>query len=218
MKVRQYDVVRLTATAAVLALLLAGCGSSDDSTSGDSASASSTSAATSSEASATSEESPPDVAPADYSTLLMDPADLDAPVEFIMEPPQLNPSGITGVAALYHTADNMANIGDTIALLADPTEAANVLAAARDGIGSSVTGEPVPSPIGSNGVLVDGTSPDGTKAVTVLMFTEGNAFVTLQFDSAPGDLNPAPADFVTSTGQLQLDALVAGLPGVTPGG
>lgn len=211
MKVVQHDAVRLAAAGAALALLIAGCGSGGNSASSESPSASSSteSSETSAAAETTTEEA---AEPADYSTLLMDAAALDAPVEFIMDEPLLNPNGIQGVAALYHIGDNTAMIGDTIAVLADPAEAAAVLANAIAAVGSSVTGTPVPSPIGTGGTLVDGTSPDGSKAVTVLMFTEENAFVTLEFDSAPGDLAPAPPEFVQSTGQLQLDALKAGLP------
>jgi hypothetical protein len=64
--------------------------------------------------------------------------------------------------------------------------------------------------------VVAGTSPDGSSAVTVLLFTEDNAFVTLEFHSPPGDLNPVPPDFVDSVGQLQLDALKEGLPDIAP--
>ena len=71
------------------------------------------------------------------------------------------------------------------------------------------------SPFGSDGLLVPGTSPDGTTAITVLLFSEQNAVVELEFLSAPGDLNPVPADFVKSVGQLQFDALKAGLPDIT---
>lgn len=210
MKAQHHNTVRLAAAGAALALLLAGCGGGDKEAATDSSAASSSaSSETSSAAETTTEEA---AEPADYSTLLVDAADFDAPVEFIMDEPLLNPSGIEGVAALYHTADNANNIGDTIAVLVDPTEAANALANAVAGLGSSVAATPVPSPIGTGGTLAAGTSPDGDHAVTVLTFTEGNAFVVLQFDSAPGDLSPAPPEFVDSVGQLQLDALKAGLP------
>ena len=59
--------------------------------------------------------------------------------------------------------------------------------------------------------MVSGSSPDGSKAVTVLLFTESKAFVTLEFDSKPGD--PVPPEFVTDVGQKQDAALKAGLPG-----
>jgi hypothetical protein len=50
------------------------------------------------------------------------------------------------------------------------------------------------------------------------MFTEANTVVNLQFDSAPGDLNPVPPDFVETVGTLQLDAVKAGLPELPPPG
>ena len=110
---------------------------------------------------------------------------------------------------LFPAVDDTAMIGDTIVVLADPTEAANLLAKATGALGTSVTGAPAPSPIGTNGTVAAGTSPDGSKAATVVMFTNDNAFVTLQFDSSEGDLNPVPPDYVESVGQLQLEALKA---------
>lgn len=110
-----------------------------------------------------------------------------------------------GVAQLFHTADNTGQIGDTIVILADPSEAANVLNKAKESLGTSVTGAPQPSSVGSNGTLASGTSSDGSKSVTVLMFTEGKAFATLEFDGAPN--NPVPPDFVDLVGQKQLDAI-----------
>jgi hypothetical protein len=47
--------------------------------------------------------------------------------------------------------------------------------------------------------------------VTVLLFTEGRAFVELEFDGpAPA---PAPPDFVTDVGQKQDAAIKKGLTG-----
>jgi hypothetical protein len=43
-----------------------------------------------------------------------------------------------------------------------------------------------------------GMSPDGTKSVTILLFTEGKVFVTLEFDGAPDD--PVPPEGVTDVG------------------
>ena len=59
--------------------------------------------------------------------------------------------------------------------------------------------------------MVSGTSPDGSKAVTVLLFTEGRAVVRLEFDSATGD--PMPAQVVTDVGKKQDIAIRTGLPG-----
>jgi lipoprotein LpqH len=128
----------------------------------------------------------------------------------------LNPNGMQGVAQLLHTASGDAVIGDTIVILADPAQAEAALGAALESIGTSVTGTPEPSAVADNATVVAGTSPEGDRAITVLLFTEQNAFVTLQFDSQPGDLNPVPPDFVESVGVLQQAAVQDGLPNVGP--
>jgi hypothetical protein len=58
---------------------------------------------------------------------------------------------------------------------------------------------------------LSGKSPDGSKGVTVLLFTEGRGFVTLEFDG-PVDSLPPP-DFVTDVGQKQDAAVKKGLGG-----
>ena len=64
--------------------------------------------------------------------------------------------------------------------------------------------------LGTGGTTIAGTSPDGAKAVTILLFTEGRSIVTLEFDSAAND--PVPPDFVTDVGQKQDSAIKSGLP------
>ena len=59
--------------------------------------------------------------------------------------------------------------------------------------------------------MVSGTSPDKSKSVTVLLFTEGKAFVTLEFDG-PADSLP-PQDFVNDVAQKQDAAVKKGLAG-----
>jgi hypothetical protein len=39
------------------------------------------------------------------------------------------------------------------------------------------------------GTLFSGSSPDQSKSVTVVMFTQGKAFTTLEFDGAPNPKN-----------------------------
>jgi hypothetical protein len=58
--------------------------------------------------------------------------------------------------------------------------------------------------------MVAGTSPDKSKAVTVLLFTEGKAFVTLEFDSAPND--PVPPDFAQTVAAQQDNVIKSKLP------
>ena len=59
--------------------------------------------------------------------------------------------------------------------------------------------------------MISGTALEGSKAVTVLLFTEGTAFVNLEFDSAPND--PVPPQFVTDVAQKQDTAIKNGLHG-----
>ena len=63
--------------------------------------------------------------------------------------------------------------------------------------------------MGTGGTVVSGTSPDGTKSVTVLLFTEGAALARIEFDGVPGQ--PASSAFVTDVGQKQAIALRVGL-------
>jgi hypothetical protein len=60
-------------------------------------------------------------------------------------------------------------------------------------------GNPCPAAVGTAGTIVSGTAPDGSQAVTVLLFTPGNAVTNLEFDCPPND--PVPPQFVTDVGQ-----------------
>jgi hypothetical protein len=58
--------------------------------------------------------------------------------------------------------------------------------------------------------MTSGTSPDNSQAVTVLLFTEGNALVDMEFDGAPNDpIDPAVA---TDIGRKQDEAIKNGMP------
>ena len=65
--------------------------------------------------------------------------------------------------------------------------------------------------VGEGGTIVSGTSPDDSKSVTVLIFSEGKSFVTLEFDGKPDD--PVPPAFATDIGQKQDAAIKSGLAG-----
>jgi hypothetical protein len=97
-------------------------------------------------------------------------------------------------------------------VLPDRAAATTTLNSTVSAIGTIITGgRPQPSPVGTGGTVVSGTSPDGAKAVTVLLFTEGRAVVRLEFDSAPGD--PMPPQVVTDVGKQQQIAVRTGLTG-----
>jgi hypothetical protein len=58
-----------------------------------------------------------------------------------------------------------------------------------------------PAPVGAGATIVSGTSPDGSKSLAVLTFTEGSAFTTIEFEGPTND--PVPIDLVTEYGQRQ---------------
>ena len=190
--------------AALLAAAVAGCSSNKSSTSTLSSSASSS--ATSSKSSSAPAQ------PSDYTGLLIKETDISAGGEpFIAMAPTPNPDGKPGVAGEFHNQSGTRVIGDTILILPDALAAATALEDAKGALGTTVTGNPQPAAVGTGGTMVSGTSPDGAKAVTVLLFTEGKAFTTLEFDSAPDD--PVPPDGVIDIGQKQDAAIKNGLPG-----
>jgi hypothetical protein len=190
--------------AALLAATVAGCSSNQSSTSTLSSSAS---------ASATSSKSSSAPAqPSDYTGLLIKETDISAGGEpFIAMAPTPNPDGQPGVAGEFHNQSGTRVIGDTILILPDASAAATALEDAKGALGTTVTVTPQPAAVGTGGTIVSGTSPDVAKAVTVLLFTEGKAFTTLEFDSAPDD--PVPPDGVIDLGQKQDTAIKNGLPG-----
>jgi hypothetical protein len=148
--------------------------------------------------------------PGEYAGLLIQASDIEAPIPFTGVPPTANPGGQPGVATTFSNDDGSHVIKDTILVLADAAAATEALNAAKGGQ-ADVIKNPTSqaSTIGAGGTTLSGNSPDGSKGVTVLLFTEGKAFVTLEFDG-PKDML-APPDFVTATGQKQDAAIKSGL-------
>lgn len=204
-------VVAGIAAISALTVSLAGCGgksSAPGSTTG------STSPAGSSPSSAGPSSSPSASAQptADYSKLLIQASDIDAPIPFNGSPPTSNPNGQPGAATTFSTDDGSRVIKDTIQVLADPGAATNALNAAKGGQGKVIKDPTIqPSSVGAGGTTLLGNSPDNSKGVTLLLFTEGRAFVSLEFDG-PRDML-APPDFVTDVGQKQDAAVKKGLGG-----
>ncbi|HEY9304626.1 MAG TPA: hypothetical protein VIO95_10085 [Mycobacterium sp.] len=130
---------------------------------------------------------------------------------FTAAPPTQNPNGKAGVATVFSNQADTREIGDTILVFPDAASAAAALDGSKSSLSSNVTGgEPQPADVGTGGTIVSGTSPDGSKSVTVILFTEGKATVTLEFDGKPDDA--VPPDFATSIAQKQDSAIKAGLP------
>lgn len=188
------------AVGAAATLLTAGCGGSSTSSSPASSSSAASSRTSSTAAAST-----------DYAKLLIAASDIVAPGDtFTAQEPTMNPSGAPGVATVFSNGGDTREIGDTILVLPDAAGAATALKGATAALGTSVVGgTPAPASVGSDSVMVSGASPDGAKAVTVLLFTQGTAFVTLEFDSAAED--PVPPEFVLDVAGKQDQKVTAGL-------
>jgi hypothetical protein len=205
MKIAMIALAGLAATSMVVGVSVAGCAGNKSSTTSSSGSA------TSSGSSATSSSS--SAAAADYTALLIKASDITLPGDtFTGQPPIQNPNGQPGIAQIFSNQNDTRHVGDTILILPDPDQAVSELDEEKAALGDMVKGgTPAPAAVGTGGTTVSGTSPDGSKAVTVLLFAEGKAFVNLEFDSAPND--PVPPQFVTDVGQKQDTAIKNGLHG-----
>jgi hypothetical protein len=141
-------------------------------------------------------------APLDYASLLIKAEDIDLPGDtFIAGIPQFarNPDG---VAIAFDNQDHTRTLGDSVVIMPDAAAAKVALDGGARAFDKSITDpSPRPAPVGSNGVVDSGVSPDGSKAVTIVAFTQGSAFAVMQIDSAIG--SPVPEDFLTALAQKQ---------------
>jgi hypothetical protein len=148
----------------------------------------------------------------DYSHLLVQAEDVSIPPDtFTSRSSNVNPDGQPGASALFVNTDDTRAIADTILIYPNAATASATLKQASAAVSTMVTGgQPQPVPVGSNGTVISGTAPDGSKAVTLLMFTQGRAVVRLEFNSNPDD--PVHPQTVASVGRMQQIALRIGLP------
>lgn len=212
------DIARVSATSLAVAALVigvsvTGCSKSEDAGS-ESSSSSAASSTTSAEASpseeTSTEEAPtPDAEPGDYGSLLIPPSDTGTNIQ-TPGGVQLNPGGNPGAAQVYQSGDSDQRIIDTILVFPDEAAAASNLESNTATLNTVVTGAPAPVEVGNKGVIASGTSPDGTREVTVILFTQGQALVSMNFESAPGD--PVPPEVATEIATKQATAIEEGLP------
>jgi hypothetical protein len=205
MSVSLRTIALVTAAVAVTSASAAGCSSNPKSPTASSKSATSATASHSSTASSAQAQS------ADYARLLIQVNDIQTPMAFTAGPVIPNPNGQAGVDTTFSNDDKTRQIHDTILVLGDPAAAASALDAAKAKLGDSVQGTPAPAAVGTGGTTVSGNSPDGSKGLMMLLFTEGKAFTTLNFVGPP-DMQPPP-DFVTDLGQKQDTLIKNGLSG-----
>lgn len=144
----------------------------------------------------------------DYRDLLLTAGDLtDADDTFVERSREPAPDGHPGASAFFVNEQDTRAIIDTVLIYPDAAAAA---AALQQAVGTrKVSGDPQPTGVGQDGVVIRGTRPDEDKAVTLLLFTEDNALVRLEFQSANGDVTTDR--FVTSVGKMQQIALRVGL-------
>lgn len=149
--------------------------------------------------------------PADYTGLLIKASDINAPETFTASPPTKNPTGEVGVATTFSNQDRTHVITDTILILPDAAAAAHALDSAKATRSESLNGKPASIDIGTGGTTISGSSPDRSNGMTVLLFTEGKALATLEFNGPASAL--VPPDFVTDVGQKQDTAIKNALVG-----
>jgi hypothetical protein len=147
----------------------------------------------------------------DYTTLLIKASDINAPDPFTASPAVKNPNGQQGATTTFTDPDHSHAIIDTIQIMLDPAAAANALDSAKGVQRESLLAKPMSVDVGVDGTTISGPSPDHSKGITMLLFTEGKAFVTMEFDGPSYAL--APPDFVTDVGQKQDAAIKKGLGG-----
>lgn len=212
--VRTRAIVRITAAAAVLGLVVAGCGKKDDSSSASSTSTATTTTTTSAAESTSAAPTSDEAAAPDYASLLVKAADI----------PQIGTTPWTGdqpkvtltptppdVVQTFSSGTEAINV--SILITDDAAQAATALTGASESVPSQVTGTPAPLPgVTPDATVTIGTSPDGKSAMAALLFTVDRTAAILVFGSAPGDLNPVPQDFVETVGKAQVAAIEAGLP------
>lgn len=209
MRLSRPVVAGVVATTA-LALSVASCG--DNQKPSPKTSGSATSSTSKGSAAPTSSASAAPAQPNEYTGWLIQVTDIDAPVPFTATPPTGNPNGQPGAAITFNTQDNSHVIIDTIAVLSDPGAATNALNAAKSTQTGAIKHQTTEAAkVGTDGTVISGNSPDGSKGIAVLLFTEGKAFVTLEFDGPPDTL--PPPEFVNDVGQKQDAAVKKGLGG-----
>lgn len=148
----------------------------------------------------------------DYSRLLLQPGDLsDTEDTFAVRSTSTDPGGFPGASALFVNEEDTRAIADTVVIYPDAATASTTLREALPSIDKVVVGAtPQPAPVGTDGTMAVGTSADGSKSATLLLFTQGPALVRLEFQSALGDATTD--DFVIQVGKMQQIALRTGLP------
>ena len=149
----------------------------------------------------------------DYTNLVVPVADISAvsPEPFSVSKPPSPTVGSPGAQASFANATGAKVINLNLFVVQDAAAAVSAMNATLASVDSVVVGgTPEPAAVGDGGTLVAGNSPDNSKTVTVLAFTEGKVSVTLQFEGPQDD--PVPNDFATAVAQAQATTIKKNLP------
>ncbi|BBY64575.1 hypothetical protein [Mycolicibacterium helvum] len=185
MKIAPTKTVGLVAAALLVGAAAVGCGSDDKGSSSSSSAASSSASSSSSAASETSSAAATAAPAGDYSNLLLKASDIDP--SFVASPPETPPAGITGIGQTMSNAAQNQTITFQIMIETDPAAAVKRLDDAKSAVSKDVDGAPQPADVGDGGFIATGKSPDGSKAITEVYFTQGKAVTSVEFSSAPND-------------------------------
>jgi hypothetical protein len=150
--------------------------------------------------------SPAAAQPGDFAAVSVSPNVITDSAAYTAAVPVIDPNGQPGVTTVYTHRDNTRQITNTILFLPDPQAATAALSQIQSGLGNQVAnGKTQPAAVGTGGTVVTGLSPDGTKSVSVLLFTEGNAAGSIEFEGPKND--SVPLDMVVDYGQKQDTAI-----------
>lgn len=149
--------------------------------------------------------------PVDNTTLLMNPADIVLPGQTFTtaKAPQGFP---TGAAVAYLNSDQSLVIDDRIILAPDAATAEKAFEAGKTKIANALPGTTMTDvPVGQGAAMGVATWKNGTKLANTVIFHEGTAVATMEFDSPVNA--PFPQGFPVAIAQKQDAAIKSGLPG-----
>lgn len=148
--------------------------------------------------------------PVDYGMLPVNPNVVTDSSAWVAVAPVLDPQGQPGVQTVFTHRDGSRTVTDTILVLDDPAAANSAMTQGRGTLAGQIANAATqPAPVGVGGEITTGTSPDNSRSIAVLTFTEGNTFTTIEFEGAVTD--PVPPDLVIDYGKVQAGAIADAL-------
>ncbi|KAA0109343.1 hypothetical protein [Mycolicibacterium sp. P1-5] len=200
MKLSRTKTVGMIGVALLVGTAAVGCGGDDKESSATSSSSAASSSSTTGASGSETTSAAATAAPAsDYSKLLLKASDIDP--SFTASPPETPPAGITGIGQTMANAAQNQIIKFQIVIETDPAAAVKRVDEAKATISTEVDGAPQSADVGDGGFIASGKSPDGSKAITEVYFSQGKAATSVEFSSAPND--PVQNDTALAIAKMQ---------------